>query len=106
VVSPQFAATVLASLRPQLPAVPPSLLRSAVSSNCSFLDDGRIEATSRLAAIFASRAGNYNPQVQVDRGAHGPDSSWFNIARRNFKYYGFDIKMLDELYRIAADNGW
>jgi hypothetical protein len=42
----------------------------------------------------------------VDRGANGPDSSWFSVARRNYKYYGFDIKMLDELYRIAADNGW
>jgi hypothetical protein len=106
VVSPQFAATVLASLRPQLRVVPPTLLRSAVTSNCSFLDDRRIEATARLAAVFGSRACNYNPQVQVDRGAHGPDSSWFNIARRNYKYYGFDIKMLDELYRIAAENGW
>jgi hypothetical protein len=106
VVSTQFASTVLASLRPQLRAVPPTLLRSAVSSNCSFLDDRRIEATARLAAVFASRARNYNPQVQGDRGAHGPDSSWFNIARRNYKYYGFDIKMLDELYRIAAENGW
>jgi hypothetical protein len=104
-VSAQFASNVLGTLRSQFRALPLNLLRSAVTSNCSFLDDRRIEATARLAAIFASRGRSYSP-VQVDRGANGPDSSWFSVARRNYKYYGFDIKMLDELYRIAADNGW
>jgi hypothetical protein len=106
VVTPQFAATALDSLRSHLKVLPAALLRGAVRSNCSFLDDRRLEATARLAAAFASRARNYNPQVRVDRGASTPDSSWFSVARRNYKYYGFDIKMLDELYRIAAENGW
>jgi hypothetical protein len=105
VVSVQFASTVLGTLRSQVRALPPNLMRSAVTSNCSFLDDRRLEATARLAAVFASRGRSYNP-VHVDRGANGPDSSWFSVSRRNYKYYGFDIKMLDELYRIAADNGW
>jgi len=105
VISAQVASNVLGTLRAQLHALPPNLLRSAVTSNCSFLDDRRIEATARLAAVFASRGRSYNP-VHVDRGANGPDSSWFSVSRRNYKYYGFDIKMLDELYRVAADNGW
>ena len=44
--------------------------------------------------------------TRVDRGAESPDKSWFSIARRNYKFYGFDIKMLDELYKTAAENGW
>jgi len=46
------------------------------------------------------------PVTRVDRGAVSPDKSWFNISRRNFKFYGFDIKLLDELYKIAGENGW
>jgi hypothetical protein len=42
----------------------------------------------------------------VDRGADTPDKSWFSIARRNFKFYGYDVKMIDEFYKIAAENGW
>ena len=106
VVTPQFASTALDTLRSQLRVLPAALLRGALRSNCSFQDDRRLEATARLAAVFASRARNYNPQVRADRGSSTPDSSWFSIARRNYGYYGFDIKMLGELYRIAAENGW
>jgi hypothetical protein len=52
------------------------------------------------------RCKHYKPYTKVDRGAETPDKSWFNIARRNYKYYGFDIKMLDEFYKIAAENNW
>ena len=65
-----------------------------------------METTSRIASIFSMRCKNYKPYNKVDRGAESPDKSWFNIARRNFKFYGFDIKMLDEFYKIAAENNW
>jgi hypothetical protein len=42
----------------------------------------------------------------VDRGADSPDKSWFNVSRRNARWRGLDVSMLDELYTIAAENGW
>jgi hypothetical protein len=105
-IQPQFAATALDSLRSQLQTVPPELLQGGLYSNVSFEEDKQIDATARLAAIFASRGRNYKPMARVDRGANTPDRSWFSIARRNYKYYGFDIKMLDECYKIASENGW
>jgi hypothetical protein len=101
-----FAAKAVQAMHKQTGILPEPLLRSGINANMSFLDDTGIETTSRLAAIFAIRCQNYMPLQKVDRGADSPDKSWFSIARRNFKYYGFDIKMLDELYKTAGENGW
>ena len=106
VVTEQFAAKVLKTLVGQYKLIPAQLLRSAVGSSISFHDNNRLEATSRLAAIFAARGRSFRPNAKVDRGADAPDQSWLRIARRNAKAHGFDTKMVDELYRIAADNGW
>lgn len=106
IVQGQFADKVYETLRKRLSAVPEQALRSAVNSCISFNENRFIEATARLAAILAARAKNYHPHVRVDRGADTPDKSWFAISRRNYKFYGFDVKMLDELYKIAAENMW
>ena len=105
-VQPQFAATAFDSMKAQLKIIPQTLLRSALFSNVSFEEDKQIDATARIAAIFSCRARNYKPIARVDRGASTPDRSWFSITRRNYKYYGFDIKMLDEFYKIASESGW
>ncbi|MBN2553632.1 MAG: hypothetical protein JXB06_12725 [Spirochaetales bacterium] len=105
-VQPQFAATAFASMKAQLKNIPQALLRGALFSNVSFEEDKQIDATARIAAIFSCRARNYKPIERVDRGASTPDRSWFSITRRNYRYYGFDIKMLDEFYKIAAESGW
>jgi len=101
-----FAAKALQAMQKQIGILPEALLRSGINANVSFLDDASIETTARLAAVFAVRSQNYVPFQKVDRGADSPDKSWFSIARRNFRYYGFDIKMLDELYKTAGENGW
>ncbi len=106
VVQGVFAEKVLNVLKKQLAILPEQVLRSAVNANVSFTENRFSEATSRIAAIFAARCRNYHPNVRVDRGADTPDKSWLSIARRNYKFYGFDIKMLDEFYQIAAENGW
>jgi hypothetical protein len=105
-VQSQFAASALENIKSQLQILPPVLLQNGLFSNVSFEEDGQIDATARIAAIFSSRARNYKPITRVDRGASTPDRSWFSITRRNFKYYGFDVKMLDEFYKIASENGW
>ena len=105
-VQSQFAEKTLAGLKGQLKFIPEALLRSGIHAAVSFIDDDHIEATSRIAAIFASRGRNYRPVATVDRGADTPDKSWLRIARKNAKVYGFDVKMLDEFFKIAADNSW
>jgi hypothetical protein len=102
----KFADKVFESVSGRLTHVPEPMLRSALDANVSFGENRFIEATSRIAAICAARCRNYLPGMRVDRGADTPDKSWMNIARRNFRFYGFDIKMVDEFYRIAAENGW
>ncbi len=105
-IQPQYAENVVSHVRKKAPNLPEQALASAVHANMSFLDYGFVEATSRLASIFSARARNYAPGMKVDRGADSPDKSWLSIARRNYKFYGFDVKMLDELYSIAAENMW
>jgi len=102
----QFIDKAYSILKAQLKLLPDALLKSALNSNVSFQENKNIEATGRVASIFSFRGQSYKPGVQVHRGANTPDRSWFNISRRNSKFYGFDIKMLDEFYKIAAENGW
>lgn len=106
VVHPHFVEKVFNILKGQLKILPQPLLKSALNSNLSFEENKKIEATARIASLFAARAKNFKQLARIDRGANSPDRSWFNIARKNYKFYGFDIKMLDEFYRIAAENGW
>lgn len=106
IVQNQFAEKVFGAAQKHLALLPDPVLKSGVNASISFVENRFIEATSRIAAIFAARCREYQPNVRVDRGADTPDKSWFSIARRNYKFYGFDIKMLDEFYQIAAEHGW
>lgn len=106
IVQNQFAEKVFTAAQKQLNLLPDQVIKSAVNASISFLENRFIEATSRIAAVLAARCRDFQPNVQVDRGADTPDKSWFSIARRNYKFYGFDIKMLDEFYQIAAEHGW
>lgn len=105
-VQTQFAEKVVSAAGKHLPLLPEQVIKSAVSASISFMENRFIEATARVAAILAARCRNFQPSVRVDRGADSPDKSWLSTARRNYKFYGFDIKMLDEFYSIAAENGW
>jgi len=102
----ELAETIAHALRRQLPLVPERLIRSAVNTGLSFTDNRFVDATSRIAAIFAARCRSYHPRMGVDRGADTPDKSWMSTARRNHRFHGFDIRMLDEFHNIAAENGW
>lgn len=106
IVETKFGEKVFLATKKHLNLVPDPVLKSAVSASISFIENRFIEATARIAAIFAARCRNFQPSVRVDRGADSPDKSWLSIARRNYKFYGFDIKMLDEFFSIAAENGW
>lgn len=89
-----------------LSTIPESIIKSAIDANRSFIKDEKTDATARIAAIFSVRCRNYHPDQSVERGAESPDKSWLYIARRNFKFYGFDEKILEEFYGIASERRW
>ncbi len=105
-VAARFAQKAQKNLEQQLPLFPPQLIRSGVQSNVSFLENPKVPATSRIALLLSRLSRDYRPNMRVDRGASSPEKSWFSVARRNCEFYGFDVKMLEEFYRIAAENWW
>lgn len=106
IITLSFAEKVENSLTREIPSLPDALVKSAVRSNLSFGDNKFLEATARLTSILNSLSRSLKANMKVDRGAASPEKSWFSIARRNYKYFGWDIKMLDELYRFSAENNW
>jgi len=105
-ITKQYSDKVKASIKKDLPLVPEVLLSSAVDSNLSFEKYKFIPTTGRLTSIFNNMARTIRPNMKIDRGASSPEKSWLSVGRRNYKYYGWDIKMLDELYRFSLENGW
>ncbi len=93
-------------LKQQLPFLSNKTINLAVKSNLQMNMTDLEEGISRLLFILCTRYHNYKPVGKVDRGAETPDKSWFSIAKKNADYYGFDKRMLDELYMIAGDNNW
>jgi hypothetical protein len=106
IITQSFAEKVEESLSKEIPTLPEKLVKSAVRSNLSFEDHKYLQATSRLTSIMNSLSRSLKADVKVDRGASSPEKSWFSIAKKNYKYFGWDIKMLDELYRFSAENNW
>ena len=106
IITKVFAEKVEESLGIEIPSLPEVLVKSSIRSNLSFVDHKYLQATSRMVSIFNSLSRSLKANMKVDRGASSPEKSWFSIARKNYKYFGWDIKMLDELYRFAAENNW
>ncbi len=105
-ITKRYAEKIEKLLKKDLPAVPDELVSSAVKSYLSFDTYRFVPTTSRLTSIFNAMGKVVRPHVQVDRGAASPEKSWMSVSRHNYKYYGWDIKMLDELYRYSLENNW
>ncbi len=105
-VSPAYAAKVCEETTQVVNLLPEPVVKAGVNSALSFQDNQYMEATARLAAVFSHRCRNLKPGMKVDRGAESSDKSWFSVARKNYKFYGFDLDLLVELHGIAAENGW
>jgi hypothetical protein len=102
----QYLQKILPGISSQAPSLPLALINMGLRSTLSFPGAGSVEAVSRMGAIMAMRGRALSPSVVVDRGADTPDKSWFNVQRKNARWRGLDGRMLDELYTIAAENGW
>ena len=106
IVQKPFAEKALQLMKQKFVVLPEEVLSSAVHANVSFQEHPQLEATSRISSILTAMGKSYKPNQKIDRGADTADKSWLSISRRNYRYYGFDVKMLDEFYMIAAENGW
>lgn len=105
-VQTHFIQKTIGELKSELSLIPEPVIVSGINSNLSFIDNNTLDASSRMASLFSSMGVNYRPDMKIDRGAVSADSSWFNVARKNYRFNGFDKDMLSELYNISVENGW
>ncbi len=103
----KFLALTMSVLRKELGDIlDEKILRMAVKSNFSEEKTELEEASARFLFILSHRFQDYKHYEKIERGAETPDKSWFGVSKKNANYYGFDKKILDELYKVAADNNW
>ncbi len=105
-ITKQYAVKIEKLMKKDLPRIPDELISSAVKSYLPFEKYRFVPTTGRLTSIFNAMGKTIRPHGRVDRGASSPEKSWMSVSRRNYKYYGWDIKMLDELYRYSLENNW
>lgn len=61
------------------------------------------EASSRLLFILLHRFNEYDPMMKTEKGAETPDKSWYGVARKIAKDFGYSKGIVDELYLIANE---
>ncbi|MBN2323387.1 MAG: hypothetical protein JXQ30_06605 [Spirochaetes bacterium] len=103
---PEFVMKLARSIKEGLPFLSEKAVVTAIKSNFRERQTGMKEASARLFHIIGSRYQDYKHHGRIDRAAESLDKSWFNIARSNSRFYGFNEKMVNELYLIAGDNMW
>ncbi|MBN2544631.1 MAG: hypothetical protein JXB50_02460 [Spirochaetes bacterium] len=85
---------------------PDELVKRSVGFHINFNNNRTIYGTARLARILFTMAFNYNPKKKKDNGADSYFKSWLNLEKKNYKHFGLDIDMVDELYSITCKNKW
>jgi hypothetical protein len=103
---PEFIDKLRRSIKEELPFLTDGAIVTAIKSNFKERQTRLEEASARLFYIIGSRYQDYKHLSKIDRGAESLDKSWFNVARSNNRFYGFNDKMVGELYMIAGDNMW
>lgn len=95
------------TLQEKLELLPSELLKSAIDANRDCNEEVELlSGTARLLGIVSKRGVDYTPWIVVDKGAEQPDKSWFRVAMNNYLYHGLDKNMLEEFFKIAADENW
>ena len=101
-----FFKKLLLAVKQEFNEIDDKIIIMALKSNLPEWETELEEASARFLYVMTGRFQEYKHFKKVDRGAESPDKSWFNIARKNASIYGFDKRILDELYMIAGDNNW
>ncbi len=103
----EFFKKVNGLVKNQFTNLPDFFIKTSINSAIDINDShAEIEAVNMFLKIIAERSKNAVVYQKIDKGAETPDKSWFNIARRNAGFYGFDSKLLDEFYIIASEHSW
>jgi hypothetical protein len=102
----QVFAHLYKQLTDRIGFVPEKILLDGIRSNLNLEQEPEMGGCARLTSIMMARVNDFEPNQKAMKGAESPDKSWFNISRKNIRYNGFDARIMDELFNIAADNGW
>jgi len=102
----EYVDKMAVSMNTLLPGVSPEVVKISLYSNIPSSMVSPEYASSRLMYILINRFNNYTEYKTIDRGAESPDKSWFSSARKNSAHYGFDKRILEDLYIMAGDNKW
>ncbi len=102
----QYFAEYAKTTAKKMPGVAPHVIEMALKSNVSESLTEPEDASAKFLYIMCQRFQNYQEYKKIDRGAETPDKSWFGIMRKNAGYYGFDKRLLEDLYMIAGNNNW
>lgn len=102
--SPAFKQSMRTFLRGKIGYVPEQVFFCGMESFLNAVEIETLSAAGRLINVLVNKSAQ--AQGKGDRGAESPDKSWFNVTRKNAKYFGFDKRYLDELYSIASENNW
>lgn len=86
--------------------IPLAAYRPGLDSFLNAHDVLDLSGSARMISILVSMAQEYDPAQAKERGAESIERSWFHVNRRTANYYGYDAKILDELYLIAGEEGW
>lgn len=65
-------------------------------------DQEGVPYSSKILKIIYNFARDWKKSKR-ERGAESFDASWFNVARINYKFYGYDLGTLDEFYKITIE---
>jgi hypothetical protein len=90
----------------ELPGISADVIKMAIKANINNTLVTPEDASAKFLFILCSRFQNYQEIKKADRGAESPDKSWFAISRKNAAYYGYDKRILEDLYLIAGNNEW
>jgi len=103
----EFLKKIEALIKTQFPHLPELFYNISINSAIDLHEEAKhIDIASKFLKIIAERCKDAKAFDKIDKGAETPDKSWFSIARKNYLYYGFDLKLLDEFYIIASENRW
>ncbi len=102
----KFFTLIEENIKKSIPGLNEKVIKMALKSNCKQENTELEQASARFLFTMNYRFQEYKHFEKIDRGAETPDKSWFNIVKKNAEFQGFDKKMIDELYKISADNEW
>ena len=100
------ARSAYSRLKEKYPSFPDIILKIGLLAAIPYDEKRQTPAMSQYCAIISGRCEKYVPSRHHDRGAKGPDESWFSITAKNSNRRKYNPVLLSELKSIAARCEW